>query len=191
MANFPQLQAPQNDSLSGPQTKLRSASKSTPVSDKAASSCCNSCKNMCVPCALQAPRGDVHSAAKGSTKASAGNVHEPSPMAHQTAAESLASYAASLRHGDVPCEVVRRARDCVIDTVAACVFGHQAPAGRIIARHVAGRSNGACHVLVSGGAPVQAEDAALANGTLAHALELDSLSKPGAGVHPGAVLLSA
>ena len=79
----------------------------------------------------------------------------------------------------------------MIDTVAACVFGHQAPAGRIIARHVAGRSNGACHVLGSGGAPVQAEDAALANGTLAHALELDLPSKPGAGVHPGAVLLSA
>jgi 2-methylcitrate dehydratase PrpD len=112
-------------------------------------------------------------------------------MAHRTAAESLASYAASLRHGDIPREVVRRARDCVIDTVAACVFGHQAPAGRIIARHVAGRSNGTCHVLGSGGAAVQAEDAALANGTLAHALELDSLSKPGAGVHPGAVLLSA
>ena len=112
-------------------------------------------------------------------------------MAPQTAAESLASYAASLRHGDIPREVVRRARDCAIDTVAACVFGHQAPAGRIIARHVAGRSSGACHVLGSGGAAVQAEYAALANGTLAHALELDSLSKPGAGVHPGAVLLSA
>jgi 2-methylcitrate dehydratase PrpD len=112
-------------------------------------------------------------------------------MAHQTAAESLASYAASLRYGDIPREVVRRAKDCVIDTVAACVFGHQAPAGGIIARHVAGRSNGACHVLGSGAASVQAEDAALANGTLAHALELDSLSKPGAGVHPGAVLLSA
>jgi len=112
-------------------------------------------------------------------------------MAHQTAAESLASYAASLRHGDIPSEVLRRAKDCVIDTVAACVFGHQAPAGRIIARHVAGLSSGGvCHVLGSGAAPVQAEDAALANGTLAHALELDSLRKPGAGVHPGAVLLS-
>jgi 2-methylcitrate dehydratase PrpD len=112
-------------------------------------------------------------------------------MAPQTAAESLASYAASLRYGDIPDDVRRRARDCVIDTVAACVFGHRAPAGRIVARHVAGRSSGACHVLGSGGAPMQAEDAALANGTLAHALELDSLRKPGAGVHPGAVLLSA
>jgi 2-methylcitrate dehydratase PrpD len=112
-------------------------------------------------------------------------------MAPQTAAENLASYAASLRYGDIPDDVRRRARDCVIDTVAACVFGHRAPAGRIVARHVADRSTGACHVLGSGGAPVQAEDAALANGTLAHALELDSLRKPGAGVHPGAVLLSA
>jgi 2-methylcitrate dehydratase PrpD len=38
---------------------------------------------------------------------------------------------------------------------------------------------------------VAAEKAALANGVLAHTLELDSLRKPGAGVHPGAVLVPA
>ena len=36
---------------------------------------------------------------------------------------------------------------------------------------------------------VQAPAAALANGALAHAFELDSLTRPGAGVHPGATVL--
>ena len=39
------------------------------------------------------------------------------------------------------------------------------------------------------GRPVTAPAAALANGALAHAFELDSLTRPGAGVHPGATLL--
>ena len=112
-------------------------------------------------------------------------------MAHRTAAEILAAFSVSLQYDDVPADVLRRAKDCVIDTVSACVFGHRAPAGQIIARHVAAQSGGTCHVLGSVGPSVRAEDAALANGTLAHALELDSLRKPGSGVHPGAVLVSA
>src|SRR5262249_39299125 len=39
------------------------------------------------------------------------------------------------------------------------------------------------------GNPVRAASAALANGALAHAFELDNLTKPGSGVHPGATLL--
>ena len=39
------------------------------------------------------------------------------------------------------------------------------------------------------GRRVHAPAAALANGTLAHAFESDNLTKPGAGVHPGATLL--
>ena len=112
-------------------------------------------------------------------------------MAQMTAAQTLGTYAAGLRFADLPPAVLRRAKECVIDTVAAAVFGHAAPAGRIMAQYVSGLGGGACHVLGSGAAPVRAEDAALANGTLAHALELDSLRKPGAGVHPGAVLVPA
>ena len=35
---------------------------------------------------------------------------------------------------------------------------------------------------------MQAPAAALANGALAHAFELDSLTRPGAGAHPGATV---
>ena len=113
-------------------------------------------------------------------------------MAQPKAAQTLGRYAAGLRFADIPPNVLNRARDGVIDTVAAIVFGHRAEAGRIITRHVTAQAApGNAHVLGSGAPRLRAEDAALANGTLAHALELDSLCKPGAGVHPGAVLVPA
>src|SRR5207249_3087226 len=46
-----------------------------------------------------------------------------------------------------------------------------------------------CRILGSDAAAVQAPAAALANGALAHAFELDSLTRPGAGAHPGATVL--
>jgi 2-methylcitrate dehydratase PrpD len=38
-----------------------------------------------------------------------------------TAASTLASYASALRFEDIPATVLRRAKDCVIDTVGAAV----------------------------------------------------------------------
>jgi 2-methylcitrate dehydratase PrpD len=108
-----------------------------------------------------------------------------------TAASTLASYASALRFEDIPATVLRRAKDCVIDTVGAAVYGNAAPAGRIIVQYVRNGQGGRSHILGLGGASVGAEQAALANGVLAHALELDSLRQPGAGVHPGAVLVPA
>src|SRR5207247_9492508 len=48
---------------------------------------------------------------------------------------------------------------------------------------------GKSQILGSDGAAVQAPAAALANSALAHAFELDSLTRPGAGAHPGATVL--
>src|SRR4030088_1434049 len=96
-----------------------------------------------------------------------------------TAASTLAGYVTALRFEDIPAAVLRRAEDCVIDTVGAAVYGHAAPAGRIIVQYVRnGQGGGRCRILGVAGASVGAEQAALANGLLAHALELDSLRKP-------------
>ncbi len=109
-------------------------------------------------------------------------------MARETV--QLAEYAAALRYADLPAEIVRRAKECIADTVAAVICGTSLPWSRIVIAY-AGRTGpgGKSHILGSGGAPVQAPSAALANGALAHAFELDSLTRPGAGVHPGATLL--
>jgi 2-methylcitrate dehydratase PrpD len=102
----------------------------------------------------------------------------------------LAEYAAALRYGDVPAEIIRRAKDCIADTVAACICGAPKPWSRIVVDYARRTGpGGRCRILGSSGPLVQAPAAALANGALAHAFELDSLTRPGAGAHPGATVL--
>ena len=104
----------------------------------------------------------------------------------------LAEYAAALRYDDIPADVVQRAKHCITDTVASIVFGHDLPWSRIIV--VYAEKNGAggnSRILGPGGARVHANAAALANGALAHAFEMDNLTWPSTGVHPGATLLSS
>src|SRR6185312_11990612 len=51
-------------------------------------------------------------------------------------------------------------------------------------------AGGKSRILGPGGARVHAPSAALANGCLAHAFEMDNLTWPSTGVHPGATLLA-
>jgi 2-methylcitrate dehydratase PrpD len=102
----------------------------------------------------------------------------------------LAEYAAALRYEDLPAEIVRRAKDCIADTVAAIICGSALPWSRIVIRYAERTGpGGKSRILGNRGAAVQANAAALANGALAHAFELDALTRPGAGAHPGATVL--
>jgi 2-methylcitrate dehydratase PrpD len=101
----------------------------------------------------------------------------------------LAEYAASLRYEDLPAEVVACARDCIIDTVAACICGSALPWSRIVIDYAERTGPGGMSRILGRGSAVQAPAAALANGALAHAFELDALTRPGAGAHPGATVL--
>jgi 2-methylcitrate dehydratase PrpD len=102
----------------------------------------------------------------------------------------LAEYASALRYEDLPAEVVRQAKECIADTVAAAICGSALPWSRIVIRYAERTGpGGRSHILGSAGPAVQAPAAALANGALAHAFELDSLTRPGAGAHPGATVL--
>jgi 2-methylcitrate dehydratase PrpD len=102
----------------------------------------------------------------------------------------LAQYAAGLRYADLPAAIVARAKDVIIDTVAAAVCGADLPWSRIVAGYARQSGpGGRSHILGAGGPPVEAPAAALANGAQAHGFELDSLTRPGAGVHPGATVL--
>ncbi len=109
-------------------------------------------------------------------------------MANETV--HLAEYAAGLRYEDLPPNVIQRAKDCITDTVAVVVLGNGLPWSRIIAAYAQRvGAGGHSRILGAEGPLVQAPAAALANETLAHAFESDNLTKPGAGVHPGATLL--
>jgi 2-methylcitrate dehydratase PrpD len=109
-------------------------------------------------------------------------------MAHETV--RLARYAAALRYQDLPAEIVERAKECIADTVAAIICGAALPWSRIVIGYAERTGpGGKSRILGTNRPAVTAPAAALANGALAHAFELDSLTRPGAGVHPGATLL--
>jgi 2-methylcitrate dehydratase PrpD len=102
----------------------------------------------------------------------------------------VAEYAATYRYEDIPGDVVERAKQCIADTVATVIFGYDLPWSRIVVGYA--EKNGAggkSRILGPGGAAVHAPSAALANGALAHAFEMDNLTWPSTGVHPGATLL--
>jgi 2-methylcitrate dehydratase PrpD len=109
-------------------------------------------------------------------------------MANET--ELLARYAAALRYEDIPADVIERAKQCIADTVAVVIFGYELPwSGMLVRYALTNGAGGSSQILGPGGARVHAPAAALANGALAHAFEMDNLTWPNTGVHPGATLL--
>ena len=103
---------------------------------------------------------------------------------------TLARFAADFSLDQVPAHVIARARECLIDTFAIAVRGQKTTWGALAIAQ-ARQSQGACRLIGLSDVRLAAEQAAFANGLLAHALELDSLRKPGAGVHPGAIVVAA
>jgi len=101
----------------------------------------------------------------------------------------LARYAAAMRYEDLPANVIACAKDCIADTVAAAICGSGLPWSRIVIDYAERTGPGGTSRILGRGSAVQAPAAALANGALAHAFELDSLTRPGAGAHPGATVL--
>jgi 2-methylcitrate dehydratase PrpD len=116
--------------------------------------------------------------------------HRKEETNHET--ERLAAYAAALRYEDLPPAVVQRAKDCITDAVATISYGAELPWSKMIIayaqRYGAG---GTSAILGAGGTPVQAPAAALANGALAHAFELDATTVPNSGSHPSATLFTS
>src|SRR4051794_19405925 len=108
-------------------------------------------------------------------------------MAQETL--QLAKYAAALRYDELPAAVIQRAKDTVADTIAAIAFGAHLPWSRIVVHYARQRgAGGKSRMFAPGGTRLQAPMAAFANGALAHAFEMDNLTWPNTGVHPGATM---
>ena len=111
------------------------------------------------------------------------------PGSDRPAASVLADFATRLRFEDIPAAAIDKARDCLIDAVACALFGRNFPWSRIIlAEAAASGGGGVCTVPGMPEGRLHLPQAALVLGSYAHAFELDSLRKPGAGVHPGATV---
>jgi len=107
-----------------------------------------------------------------------------------TAAQTLAEFATQLQYDRIPADVIDRAKASVIDTVGACTYGSTLPWSKIVIDYASQYGKGGQSSILGTQQKVHAPLAALANGALAHAFEMDCLVQPSAGVHPGASLTS-
>ena len=104
------------------------------------------------------------------------------------AARTLAEFAVGLKYEAIPQSAIERAKTCIIDTVGAMTFGADLPWSRIVIEYVMRTTAPGKGSIVGTKHTARGQLAALANGALAHAFELDSLCHPSVGVHPGASL---
>jgi 2-methylcitrate dehydratase PrpD len=106
-----------------------------------------------------------------------------------TVAEHYAQYISTLRYEALPEHVVRLAKYCLIDAIGCAMFGKRFPWSQMVLdQAMASGSRGPCTIPGVASAGFEPSKAALVLGAMAHAFELDSLSKPGVGVHPGATV---
>jgi 2-methylcitrate dehydratase PrpD len=108
--------------------------------------------------------------------------------------EALSRYMAAARERPLPEAVIEHAKHHVLDTIAAMVSGTELLPGHAALRFAASQTPGGAATVVGAGFTLDPGDAALVNGTLAHADETDdshgpSQSHPGAAVVPAALAL--
>jgi 2-methylcitrate dehydratase PrpD len=110
-------------------------------------------------------------------------------MAAPSRSRELASFLAALRLSDLPAEAVRLLKLCVLDHFGCAIGALDTEVGRAAIRAAHLNAGGPCTVIgsVSRAGP---EAAALANGTLAHALIFDDLHRQ-AKLHPGVAVIPA
>ena len=99
-----------------------------------------------------------------------------------TAAQTLAEFATRLQYERIPADVIDRAKASVIDTVGACTYGSTLPWSKIVIDYASQYGKGGQSSILGTQQKVHAPLAALANGALAHAFEMDCLVQPSAGV---------
>ena len=102
------------------------------------------------------------------------------------AARTLAEFAVGLRYESIPAAVAERTKAIVIDTIAASAFGAHLPWSKIVVDYVRRTSAPGEAIVWGTDLRVRAPMAALANGALAHAFELDCAYHPSTGAHSGA-----
>ncbi len=103
---------------------------------------------------------------------------------------SLADWIASLRHADLPPRTREVVRLAILDTVGCGVYGYKTPWAKTLLEWArAGGSAAEATVWGEAAPSLRVADAALANGTSAHAFELDDYHN--SKLHAGAVVIPA
>ena len=107
------------------------------------------------------------------------------------ATEELARFACELKFEQIPSEALAWAKDAILDCTGVALAGTQEDAGKIIANYVKEAGGRPEAGVFAAGFKTSAGNAALANGTTAHALDYDDYVLPNWTGHPTAPLLPA
>lgn len=107
----------------------------------------------------------------------------------------LAEFIVRLNYRSLPAEVVAKAKSCLMDTIGAALAGSKTPEAAIAKRLALKLHQKKEATLFTGKSKVGVLEAALANGMMAHALELDdgnryAMGHPGVGVIPAVLALA-
>lgn len=102
------------------------------------------------------------------------------------ATRRLARFALDVSYRDTPAQVIDRAKDCLLDTLAVAAYGSTKPWSRSVIEFVRNAASNGKATVIGEHWKAHAGQASFANGVMAHAFELDNVRQPGAGVHPGA-----
>ena len=102
----------------------------------------------------------------------------------------IADYIVNTTYDDLPDNVIQVAKMSIIDGIGTCIAGSETAAGRIITDYAREGNSRPEATVIAGGFKASAAEAALANGTMMHALDYDDGSEDFLG-HPTTVILPA
>jgi len=90
----------------------------------------------------------------------------------------LARFAVELSYNDLPSEVVKQSKICILDAIGSSLLGSTMPWGKIMLEYVKTLGGKSESTLIGSGVKVPAGNAALANGTMGHGFEVDDVFIP-------------
>jgi len=107
-----------------------------------------------------------------------------------TIAEELAEFLVNVKYQDFPSAVVHQAKRCILDYLGATIKGSESKAGRIAIALAESLSGPQESTLIGVGRKVSSPNAALANGMMGHAMQIDDGHRYAQG-HPGTTVIPA
>src|SRR5919108_3326102 len=102
----------------------------------------------------------------------------------------LAAFVVDTAFADIPSQAYARAQEAMLDGLGCALVGSPTPIGKLVTRYVRERSESPRAAVIGSGFKTSAPLAALANGTMAHALDFDDVNWSMSG-HPTVALLPA
>jgi 2-methylcitrate dehydratase PrpD len=108
----------------------------------------------------------------------------------RTAAETLAEFSAGLRWADLDPSVKQRTRELVLDLVGVALAGSRQPSSRPAAEAALALGGAGAASVIGTSRRTSAVWAAMANGTAAHAVEMDDVTTESS-LHPGVAVIPA